>query len=913
MKKLLSLLTLLLCVCSGAWAATVADLVAISSNYTFIADNITSNGTVKLTANTLYENGYIFAPTGNTVATNKGKSTIDGVEHLNSLRLKNTQDQLCFKVAGKCTVTFYTQSHDSRGIQVGSAAGGTQFGSQTASTKEWSVEIKEGGTVYLSSYGGDFYFAGFKVTFPKPDITTQPVSATYQTGETPAALTVSATASAGSLSYKWYSCEDESKTNAVEIDGETSDTYTPSTATAGTFYYFCRVTDDNGSADSEVATIIVSAATAPTISVTPATSTVSQGTDVTFTATATGVPVPTIQWYSCDDTNKTNAVAIDGATDETYAPSTATVGSFYYYAVATNASGSAASDVVSLTVNPLYTVTYANADGAIGEVPEAVTGLDGTTAITLPKNFTMYKAGYTMTGWSDGENTFALGTSYTPTANVTLTAVFTENTVTLNDRVNAVEINFDFRRDKGAPIVKWQYTNGHVWVAQASVDGKTIDVPMTIDTESGKFNNSGNSDCTQTNGGTVFTIPSTKGAKVEMECHGSFNISSTTIDGSTEYTGKGTTKISYNVTNTADNITIVIGDGSYYKYCKVTLPAKAVKIYDFANSLGTGVAGSDNVSSTTQKINGTTVNVIKMSSSLGNNNTNYWKITPIGGTFKKGDVISWTGCYDNSSTKTTTIAIYDNSEISTAIVTGEVFPNVNGGTAASPKPLITGYYTLAADADALYIGRSGGTATYLTALTVLRQQETTTISASGYNTFSSPCALDLSTINGGMAYVASSVTNGNVILTKCPDIVPAGTGLFIAGTAGDECTIGVSLEDATFTGTNLFVGMPNGGEVEVATEGFNYVFGWTDTANPGFYKVVSDKPTLKAGKAYLHTTTALGADAARLGLSFGEEATGINNVNVNENDNRFYDLMGRRVAQPQQGLYIVNGKKVIIK
>ena len=163
MKKILSLLTLLLCIASGAWAASVNDLVAISNNYTFIADNITSNGTVKLTANELYDNNRIFTPTGNSVATNKGNSTIDGVQHLNSLRLKKTQDQLAFKVSAPCKVTFYTQSHSERGIQVGSTAGGTEYGSQPVSTTEWTVEITNAGVVYLSSFTGDFYFAGFKV------------------------------------------------------------------------------------------------------------------------------------------------------------------------------------------------------------------------------------------------------------------------------------------------------------------------------------------------------------------------------------------------------------------------------------------------------------------------------------------------------------------------------------------------------------------------------------------------------------------------------------------------------------------------------------------------------------------------------------------------------------------------------
>ena len=164
MKKILSLFALLLTIVIGAKAASVNDLVPISSDWTFIADDITSNGTTKTTANTLYCDGKIISTTGNSVATNKGNSTIGGASHLNSLRIKNTQDQLTFKVAGACTVKFYTQSHSSRGIQAGSTAGGTDYGTQDVSTTTWELELDDAATVYLSSFGGDFYIAGFEVT-----------------------------------------------------------------------------------------------------------------------------------------------------------------------------------------------------------------------------------------------------------------------------------------------------------------------------------------------------------------------------------------------------------------------------------------------------------------------------------------------------------------------------------------------------------------------------------------------------------------------------------------------------------------------------------------------------------------------------------------------------------------------------
>ena len=51
-----------------------------------------------------------------------------------------------------------------------------------------------------------------------------------------------------------------------------------------------------------------------------------------------------------------------------------------------------------------------------------------------------------------------------------------------------------------------------------------------------------------------------------------------------------------------------------------------------------------------------------------------------------------------------------------------------------------------------------------------------------------------------------------------------------------------------------------------------------------------------------------------LSLSFGE-STGINSLQVmtNETDGAYYNLQGMQIAQPQKGIYIKNGKKMIIK
>ena len=55
-----------------------------------------------------------------------------------------------------------------------------------------------------------------------------------------------------------------------------------------------------------------------------------------------------------------------------------------------------------------------------------------------------------------------------------------------------------------------------------------------------------------------------------------------------------------------------------------------------------------------------------------------------------------------------------------------------------------------------------------------------------------------------------------------------------------------------------------------------------------------------------------GVSGAR-SLNLDGDVTAIKNIKVGTEDNIYYDLQGRRVLYPTKGLYIVNGKKVIIK
>ena len=212
-----------------------------------------------------------------------------------------------------------------------------------------------------------------------------------------------------------------------------------------------------------------------------------------------------------------------------------------------------------------FTLGNAEAEGVLPAEAKAEVGAD----FTLPVNHTLYAEGKTLTGWTDGTSTYKPGDTFQAgEKDITLTAVFTDNSVSLSDRTAPVDLLFDFQRKNGAPTLSYQNQTG-IYVTQAVVEGQTIDVKLDFDTNNGgKLANGNWNDWAQMNGGTKFTIPSCKGATVSLEAYSS--ITTTTIDGQTDYEQGNT--ISYTVANPAETIDIVIGDGSYYRYIKVNLP-----------------------------------------------------------------------------------------------------------------------------------------------------------------------------------------------------------------------------------------------------------------------------------------------------------------------------------------------------
>ena len=184
--------------------------------------------------------------------------------------------------------------------------------------------------------------------------------------------------------------------------------------------------------------------------------------------------------------------------------------------------------------------------------------------------------------------------------------------------------------------------------------------------------------------------------------------------------------------------------------------------------------------------------------------------------------------------------------------------------------------------------------------------KTIEISSAGYATFSAMQNYTLPTEL--KAYVVSNVSETTATMTEV-SMIPGGTGVILSGEPG-EYTL-TSTESVTPVGDNYLRANLKAYELP-ADDGTNY--NYTLAAGPTF-KHSSGSGTLTAGKAFLRTTVnATSTPAPVLNIAFGGSATGIEKVAVEQQANGvYYNLAGQRVAQPTKGLYIVNGKKVVIK
>ena len=177
--------------------------------------------------------------------------------------------------------------------------------------------------------------------------------------------------------------------------------------------------------------------------------------------------------------------------------------------------------------------------------------------------------------------------------------------------------------------------------------------------------------------------------------------------------------------------------------------------------------------------------------------------------------------------------------------------------------------------------------------------------------------LDFSVVEGLTAYAATAIEGTELTMTEVEQAA-AGEGLMLEGVQGTYKVPVATNEPDEVTG-NMLVGLTEETMVPQVQEGLTtFILAHVNGEGVNWYMLdANNTDKLHANSAYLQLNAVqvagLGQTARGLTMVFGSDTNGIENVQRETTTNQYFDLSGRRVAQPTKGLYIVNGKKVFIK
>lgn len=186
--------------------------------------------------------------------------------------------------------------------------------------------------------------------------------------------------------------------------------------------------------------------------------------------------------------------------------------------------------------------------------------------------------------------------------------------------------------------------------------------------------------------------------------------------------------------------------------------------------------------------------------------------------------------------------------------------------------------------------------------------ETVSVSEAGYATYATTNNVKVPEGND-VKVMTVTVNEGNSTITlheiPANTVIPAGTGILVKAAAGNHDFVVTSEEGTPLENNNLVAATK-----AVTPDGAKDFFALTtlNDGKVGFAKVAKDV-VIPAGKAYLKVPAA--STAKFFGLD--GEATGINSVKTAKADGAYYTLEGVKTTKPVKGLYIHNGKKIVVK
>lgn len=134
-------------------------------------------------------------------------------------------------------------------------------------------------------------------------------------------------------------------------------------------------------------------------------------------------------------------------------------------------------------------------------------------------------------------------------------------------------------------------------------------------------------------------------------------------------------------------------------------------------------------------------------------------------------------------------------------------------------------------------------------------------------------------------------------------VIPAKTGILVKAPAGNHDFVVTSDKGTELTYNDL-----KAATTDKPSDGTTY-FALTKIGDKVGFALVEKDVVIPAGKAYLEVTK---SEAAKF-FGLDGEATGINSVKTAKADGAYYTLEGVKTTKPVKGLYIHNGKKIVVK
>ena len=215
----------------------------------------------------------------------------------------------------------------------------------------------------------------------------------------------------------------------------------------------------------------------------------------------------------------------------------------------------------------------------------------------------------------------------------------------------------------------------------------------------------------------------------------------------------------------------------------------------------------------------------------------------------------------------------------------------------------TGYVT--ADGTVTLTAQGGGT--YLYTITV-EDYVPVTVTSAKYATFASDSKLDFTGVTGLSAYTATA-KGTTITFNQVTGSVPTGEGLLLYADVNENTTYYVPVATGSTSPVDNLLKRGTGASLTYG-DGAEYYILSNESAGVGFYKANGN--VVSENKAYLDLT---GTNAKSFALP-GSETTGIRSIENGElriENSNYYNLAGQRVGKDYKGIVIVNGKKMLNK